>query len=418
MFNMVKVFRELFGSWVAAAPPRPKPCPSFKPMLEGLEERWCPSTIWNPAAGIQDGNNAANYTNGLPSANNPLILDGSNPAYNQPITFSAPLNIGSLTVQNGYANTLQINNNATLTTTAAGGSLVNSGCSLTILSADSSGFKLTNSGNFEINSGGALKLQDAPNAPLGGTFFAAGDEDGEAVVNFGTVTWTGTPGDQTHLGKLDEINVPVMNEGTFNANGGTGSGTIYPGRLYISGQWPSSGASFVQAVGSFNLTNLADVTVASGYYQVSGSLTSDATPATTVSGYFDRLKAGVGANGDINIHGGTVVVDGNPNSVGTLQFAADTVEIAGEIQVSGETLKGGNSKLCDVLDCGNATVTWEPQYGGDAGTIDISTTGSAPLGTGNQWVVMKYGEAIDDPIIIYPTGMNLSVTNTQIAATN
>jgi hypothetical protein len=104
MFNMLTVFRELFGPWVAAAPPRPKSRPSFKPRLEALEERWCPSTTWSPQLNMgvysQNGNAAANYTNGLPTATNPLVLDGSTKQQNEPIIFSTALPIGSLTVQN------------------------------------------------------------------------------------------------------------------------------------------------------------------------------------------------------------------------------------------------------------------------------------------------------------------------------
>lgn len=93
--NVRKLFRKTFGPWVIAAPSRPKPRPTFRPSLEGLEERYCPSTTWNPqlSGGVYstDGNNAANYTNGLPAKGNPLILDGSKTSYNQPITFSKAL---------------------------------------------------------------------------------------------------------------------------------------------------------------------------------------------------------------------------------------------------------------------------------------------------------------------------------------
>lgn len=420
MFNVLKEFRKLFGPWVVSTPPRPKPRPTVKPCLEVLEGRDCPSTVttWQPLAGSQDGNSAANYTNGLPSLTNILDLDGSAPATNKPIEFSKPISMSTIQVINGYNNALIIDNGGTITTTPCGtsmASVVNSGCTLAITSADLSGIELTNGVIFNVATGGTLKLTDPAGATSGGTYFSENDGMGERLLNQGITTWTGTASAPPGL-ILDTISAPVYNSGVFNANGGTGGQTsVNPGTLYIFGQVSSPAVSFYQASGSFNLSNLARVVVNSGYFQSGGSLTSDSTPV----GKADVLQAGPTAGGDIRIGGGKVIVDNVANSVGTLQFKAATVEFNGELDVSGEPLPKGQSTLCDVLDCTGAAVSL-----GTNGYLDVSTTGGSPLGTGNQWVVMKYA-SISGPgpqpywaTTSVPTGMNVSVGATQVLVSN
>lgn len=144
----------------------------------------------------------------------------------------------------------------------------------------------------------------------------------------------------------------------------------------------TNGDSFHMTSGAVNLTNGGSLDLRWGYYQSGGSLTSDASTC--------QISVGSLYNGDINIAGGKVVVDNVANSYGTLQFLAATVEINGEIDVWGLT-QGGNSQKCGVLDCSQGN------YGKGAAVkleansyLNVGTTGTQALGTGNRWYVMKY----------------------------
>ncbi len=425
MFNMLKQFRKVFGPWVLSAPPRLRSRPIFKPMLETLEERWCPAggggntdtLVWNPAAGSQNAAQAANWydqTQGkqgvmVPAPSNFVVLDGSKPGYNQPIEFAMAMNFQSITVQNGYFNTLKIDQGATITTVQ--NNIIKTGCTLTVTSADYSGIYLDNN-SLNIASGGTLILKDPSGATSGGTFVSRSISGGY-INNAGTVTWTGTPGSTKANFLIDYLTAPVLNTGTFNADGGTGGDTtLFAGQLIIEGQdaTNTNNVSFCQTSGSLNLKNATAVVATSGYYQSGGSLTS----GPTATGQQCELSAGLTSNGDININNGTVVVVNVANTVGTFKFAAATVEIDGVIDVNGQTFSGGNSKLCDVLDCSGAAVT----LGADA-ALDIGVTGGFPLGVGNDWVVMKYGSITHswgaEP---YPTGMTLINDPTQVEVKN
>lgn len=382
MMNMVKVFRHLFGPWVASAPQRP----SFKPVLEGLEERCCPSTTWAPQA-LQgggystNGNNAANYTNGLPSATNPLVLDGSKTQLDQPITFNNSINIGSLTAQNNYQSTLTISPQAIVSTTA--NDTVNGNCTLTIVSGSPAGIQLQNSNNvFTVAAGGTLNLADPIGNKTPGNAFitATPGTQGDYLNNSGTVKWTGTAVASGQTALFDYLFLPVLNNGTFTADGGTNGNTSAVGaQLYINGTSGNThNMSFYQTAGSLNLQNSATVRVSQGLYQTAGSLnTLDSSVCT--------LKSGGSGNGDLNIAAGKVVVDTSTTSTGTLKFIAGTVELNAEVDVSGFTLGGGSTK-CDLLDCGTTPVTL-----GANSFLNVGTKGTQPLGTGNQWTVMKYG---------------------------
>lgn len=124
------------------------------------------------------------------------------------------------------------------------------------------------------------------------------------------------------------------------------------GTLTILNSDPITGdVGYMQTSGGLNLTNNAQVTCIKGYYQSGGNVTSDATPC--------KLNSGATGNGDIDIDGGIVTVDNVANSVSTLTFIASTVEIWGEIDVSGLTQNGGKSMRSDQLICQGATVTLE-----------------------------------------------------------
>ena len=397
----------------------------MKPRLEPLEERWCPAggppntdtLVWKPQGGSTDASLASNWydqtqaTQGVtaPSGTNPTILDGN--TANSPITTTLPLFVKSLTVQGNYNNTLTIKNGGTVTTYAS--NIVNSGSILTIVSADTAGILLDNTGtNFTIAFGATLNLKDVAGATSGASFFdASASNSGEYLKNAGTMNWTGTVGFGTQFVE-DDIQAPVLNTGTFNVNGNNGGdNNAAAGILSVSGQdaTNTNNVSFDQNSGSCNLSNGATLKVYEGYYQSGGTLqTTDATTCTLYA---------IGKGGDINIAGGKVVVDSAANSVGILVFIATTAEINGEIDVNGLT-QGGNSTTSDLLDCrGVTTVTLQAN-----GFLNVGTTGTGQLGTGNQWTVMKYANGAlkgswgQPPKV--PTGMSASTGPQQVLVSN
>jgi hypothetical protein len=150
---------------------------------------------------------------------------------------------------------------------------------------------------------------------------------------------------------------------------------------------------------------MAIVQLLDEYKQTGGTLTSDSSTCT--------LESGLTGAADINIAGGKVVVDNIANSVGTLKFLAGTVEINGEIDVNG-LATGGKSTQCDLLDCSNARVTL-----GTSSDLYVATTGIGTLGTGNQWIVMKYASITGNwATTSYPTGMMVSTGATQVLVSN
>jgi hypothetical protein len=411
MFNMLKDFRKLFGLSAAAAPPKPKLRRTVLE-VEWLEKREllnADTLVWKPPTSSTDADLAANWydqTQGkqgvtAPTVSNPIILDGS--VRNQPIKTTAPLSCASLTVQNGFNQKLTIQSGDTLT--VSGNGTVDTGCTLTLLSDDTQGVNLNGNKSFTVNTGANLILQDLYADHPGATFLNSakgpdGTTNGEYLNNAGTVTWNGSPS------LTDYIALPVANTGVFKANANTsGSGST----LKILGQdaGGTNNVSFYNNGGTFSLMNDPTVSVAYGYYQSSGSLTTDQTTCT--------LQAGGMNNGDINIAGGSVTVDNVANTVGTLKFLCGTVEINGQINVDGQTLKNGQSTLCDLLDCGSAKLTLETNS-----FLNVGTTGGFPLGTGNRWTVMKYGSLKNSwgkPPSVPPT-MVASTTNTDVLVSN
>lgn len=275
---------------------------------------------------------------------------------------------------------------------------------------------MNNGASFSVASGATLNLNDLPpvKGSAGGVDFLVGDgKAGEYLNNAGTVTWTGTnilAGPNANSIN-DFMEVPVLNTGTFNANG-MGDGAVTLGAtLDISGtDAKTNNVSFYQTGGALNLNSNATVLVEDSYYQSGGQLTSDASPCILQSGSLNPL--------DINIAGGKVIVDTVANSVSTLTFVAATVEFNGELDVDGLTQNGGGSTRCDQLICKGAAVTL-----GTSSFLDVSQTGSAPLGTGNRWTVMTYS-SITGPVpqkwavISYPMGMSVSTGPNDVLVSN
>lgn len=362
---------------------------------------WCPS-VQDPTpfqvVNWYDQNTGKQATQ-LPGPTNPIALDGN--VSNTKLEIPSNWAVLSLTVRNNYNNTLQIDE---ILTTDANDS-VQKGSILTLVGSFS-GLQLTGGANFTVASGATLNLKDNPANGQSGTQFMYGDGTaGEYLNNQGTVNWNGTATTGPAV-VMDQLQVPVLNSGTFNANGGTGGDTSMVGAvLNIQGYDEKTYVkSFYQTAGALNLTNNATVNCGSDYDQVAGSLTSDSSPCTLSSN---------NGTGNIYIDGGKVIVDTVANSVSTLTFTASNVDINGEIDLNGLTT-GGKSNRCDLLDCSGATVTL-----GANSFLNVTTTGGAALGTGNQWIVMKYasingtwGTVSVPPTMSSSTGLNkVMVTN-------
>jgi hypothetical protein len=412
MFNMLKDFRKLFAPAVTAEPSRPKLRRTILE-VEWLEKREllnADTLVWEPQSGSTNANLSSNWWDQTqnvrsmtaPTASNPIVLDGS--VSNSAITTNAPLNCMSLLVQNGYSKTLTIQFKDTLT--ASANSSIGTGCTLTVVSEDSKGIDLNGNNSFTVQAGAYLILQDESGAGTAGTFLYSdkgpdGTTNGEYLNNAGTVTWNGSPS------LTDTIGLPVANTGVFKVIGNTsGSGSTL--KILDQDRANTNNVSFYNKGGTVSLTNGPTVSVAYGHYQSSGSLTTDQSTCT--------LQASTGyPNGDINIAGGSVTVDSVANTVGTLKFNCGTVEINGQINVDGQTLKNGKSTFCDLLDCGSAKLTL-----GTNSFLNVGTTGGFPLGTGNRWTVMKYGSLKNSwgiPPSVPPT-MVASTTNTDVLVAN
>lgn len=407
-FKVLKLFRErTLGPWVTATPPHRKPRPTFKPRLEPLEERWCPDTTndvlyWNPQGGSKDASLASNWWDqtklmqGLtaPGPTNSITLSGSKS--NSPIEITQNMSATSVTVMNNYNNTLTVDAGDSLN--LSGGGNILQGNILTFDSASSVGIKLTGGANFTVSAGATLNLKDT-NTQNGSTYLSGDSTAGEYLNNQGTVKWYGT----ASAAMVDTIYVPVANSGTFNADGGSGGDVnLTGGQLQIRGSDAmTDNVSYSQSTsGTLNLSNNAQMSCEKGYYQSGGSITSDATPCA--------LAGSLSTTGDINIAGGQVIVDNVANSVSTLTFRANTVEIDGEIEVNGLT-SGGESTRCDQLICQGAAVTL-----GVESFLHVGTTGAGGLGTGNRWYVMTYA-SISKPWDNWsvPQGMNPPTTGSE-----
>lgn len=73
-FKVRKWFGKTFGPWVTAAPPRPKPQPTFRPRLEQLEDRLALAGVnlyWDPTSGANASTTANWDLNSLRDRHHP-----------------------------------------------------------------------------------------------------------------------------------------------------------------------------------------------------------------------------------------------------------------------------------------------------------------------------------------------------------
>lgn len=392
--------------------------------LERLEDRMCPSgpgagpngggggntdtLLWQPLDSKDYAATASNWhderTNApsafAPTTSNPVVFDGFQTANNKPCVSNGLWGAASITVQNNYSNTLTIDAGGTIDDTGA--SIIKSACSLTIVSQDDTGIEL-NGATFTVASGATLTLTDPLNATEGGVYMTYSNYAGSYLSNAGTVTWIGTAvseGDSI----TDALNAPVLNTGTFNAEGGTnGVAGRIGGTLQIGGSKSETNNYTVDMTsGSFNLKIAATVSPADGYYQSAGSLTSDNSLCTLNSGYKNELD------------GGNVVVDTQTGTVNILKFKATVVDVDNaEIDVNGFTTNG-NSTQSDLLDCSSTDVNLLGSC-----YLNVGTTGSGTLGRCNRWTVMKYASVSGSWYQEgYPTGMVVSTGATDVLVSN
>src|SRR5579871_1679391 len=168
MFNMLKEFRNLFGPWVMAALPKPKPCRILL-RLEDLEGRIVPApflTTWTDATGNHLASDALNYTNGKPDDQTQLILDGSKT--NDQIKFDEAVTCDGILVKNNYSGTMTV----TVANVASNATVEIQSGSTPTLQTGTTPLQLTNGAALQVDSGGSLTLDDN-NA--GGTTFLKGD---------------------------------------------------------------------------------------------------------------------------------------------------------------------------------------------------------------------------------------------------
>lgn len=343
----------------------------------------------------------------VPGASNPIVFDGT--VSNTSIQITQSMEVTSITVQNGYTGTMTFQ--GTEITTSANDS-VKSGCILTLAGTTAGQLiGLSNGADFTVASGATLNLTDGPtakNAGIAFLFSADLNPTSEYLSNAGTLNWNGLAVSAGDNQIWDSIAVAVLNTGTFNANGGVGGNTtLLGGVLEIEGtNAQTNNVSFYQTSGALNLTNKATVRCDVNYYQSGGQITSDATPCTLIGGGNEA--------GDINIAGGKVVVDTASGNVGTLTFTSKTVEFNGELDVNGLTKNGGGSTSCDQLICTGAVTLQSNSY------LNVATTGSYGLGTGNRWYVMTYasisGSWGNQPLV--PPGMSVSTGPQNVLVSN
>src|SRR5690348_13248312 len=97
MFKVRKLFRKTFGPWVTAAPPRPKPQPTFRPSLEWLEDRLAPAAVnmyWDPTSGANASTTANWDVGSLGSGTHPAAAPGNTPNETDTIYFDGTIGRG------------------------------------------------------------------------------------------------------------------------------------------------------------------------------------------------------------------------------------------------------------------------------------------------------------------------------------
>lgn len=317
----------------------------IKPWLEVLLDRIVPSTTWTNGDGNFNASDPGNWSSGLPSATSQAVFDGNTTRVSCVFDYYLPgheLTCNGILVENGYNGVWEVQANTTLSSNATveiqKGTQIN-------LKIDQGGnpMKLTNGASIKVDAGGVLAM----NSNGFGTTFIQGDgKAGEILSNSGSVSYIGKAA--TSL-VLDQIKIPVLNEGTFSIDGGyRGTMGTVGSQLNVSGtvNGTNKKVSWYQdtAAAQTNLSGGASLNALSGYTQKDGLL-------ETLDSYKATLIVYNNGWGTVNIDGGKVAIDPNSNPFvyGSLQFDANTVNCSGEIDIKVNTT---DNKTADTITMG------------------------------------------------------------------
>lgn len=368
---------------------RPYRCPTVKLGVEVLEGRTVPSTLWTDGSGDHEESNKANWSDGLPNALSAALFDPSQPHGSDDwIEWNETILCDGIIVQNEYLNSFTMADGVTISTSGNFSVSNNSSVNLSAVS-NSPMIKLINGAAVTVASDCFLTLQN--NGQTGGVTFFQGDTQpaGEILNNSGEVDYVGSASAQGSI--LDNIKIPVLNNGLFIVDGGLSAGSatpLTPGQgvgssLLVWGSDAKTGNVSWYQNNANAVTNLkGDVILGCqlGYTQTSGILESGDSQTENLT------VVNNGVYGTVNINGGKV--QANPNQVGTpygiLDIYAKTVNLAGEI----DEAAAGDMSASDLIHMNGVS---DETLNCEAGArLDLSTIGQPVVGKANR-PVLQFG---------------------------
>jgi hypothetical protein len=431
-----KLFRKSILSWQTATPPRRKPPPLFRPGLEVLEDRCCPSggvpdaptstsLFWDPALGNNSASTASNWDKGF--LGGPKAMSAPGDAANELDTINfdgtggqqgrgnqncnwnyKPLSVlGAVNFQNGYNKTVSFTTNGSFS--VQGGGKVTTSAAPTIAPNGSSGVNtrpaitLTNGSWFYVSFNSSLTLQGFSS---GNAIFMAGDgTPGEFLGTFGTVSYSGV-GSVTGTANTDYLKIPVHNSGIFKVNG-DGNGTSVLGAvLQVSGtDANTSNVSFSQnnSGGETDLSNNGTLWCYNNFTMTRGLL-------QTMDAFVETLEVGTASNDGIaNLLGGTVNIDDTPDSYGVLNIAGSTKADNPTVNVGIATfnfnlnLTTGSSQ-CSELIVGNGSSGGTLNFGAGGGTATVNFNGWGKGDGGNVWLPIWFSSVTKTTFVTFSPG--------------
>jgi hypothetical protein len=408
MFKVRKLFRKTFGPWVTAAPPRPKPQPTFRPRLEWLEDRLAPANVafyWDPTFGANASTTANWDLNSLGSGTHPAAAPGNTAGETDFIYFDGtagkggnksctwdytPTNtLGVVSFQNGWTQTVAFNDKKGIS--VSNGAIVSGASAPTLAPNGNSGanavpaITLKNGSYCHVSSGCSLDLTGYSSGNA--VFFGDDLQSGEYLWNEGTVTYTGQ---SSQTGNTDYLGEPVLNEGTFIVNGGGSTGTGSTLQVATADS-KTNNVSFYQdsSNGQTNISGGGTLWCYNNYTMTAGML-------QTTDGNTDILK--VGTSGSTPVDGTATLTFGTvkiyPSGYGKLQIVGTTGADVPILNVGSVMLNFSidlsNSNNRSQLIVGDTGGTGRVNFGYNGGTAAIALN---PQGSGTvtSWDVLYYG---------------------------
>jgi hypothetical protein len=428
-FKVLKLFRETFGPWVTAAPPRPKPRPTVIPRLEALEDRLAPANVslfWDPSNG-KNASTAANWDTsrlgGMKATAAPgmtagetdsIYFDGTvgtrNNNSNCTWDYTPTNTLGAVIFQNGYNHTVSFADKEGFSVSQF--SYVADNTTPYIAPNGNSGasavaaITLTNGAHFTVSSESSLNLEGYSS---GNAVFFAGDKTaGEYLLNAGNVYYVGVGALTT-----DYLKIPVANEGTFKVDGkgSTGSGST----LQVSGSDATNtgGVSFYQDE-SPDATQIAG----GGTLWCYNDFKMTAGGLATMDGYTDILQVGTSSvDGTVNLTGGNVsIFYSGTTTFGTLQISGTTQGNKPTLDVGTVTLNFAvdttmGSNACNKLIVGKSSGTGKVNFGNNGGTTTVAIIPQGNGPTGHKWQVIFFGSRTGDVTLSPANGYTKNWSN-------